>query len=641
MNATDTRVLGASALTAAVVSMVTVTVYTGHVKVSERGQTVIVQPGETHTVVPAQPAPPSPEPVVAGTPMFDRARNTIADVRIPAGESSTINAPTLPVMVEVDAAGRCSSGVEYFRDGVQVSGALLMLDDGMHGYAVRCAGSTTNIAVGQLVVVAGGCHIPFPTPSAADPNRAPDPSGQVVFLAQPGQGAVWSDPLPVQGQVVANATVSIGNLDVPVSADGRFAASIPLPTGLTLAVRVDHAQRGTHYVVVRSKPAKTTTTTTVTASDTCDEVSCVLSDDNPACCAKYKKGPTPPAGDTLDRVAISEGIAKVKPRIRACGDGLVTEGKVMMAVTVRADGSVGSAIATQTFSQPVATCVTDVLRAARFRATKQGGAFNYPFLFTPDVSTIAAAGGSGLSRDDISKTIAAAKSRIAGCNPGSTASGKVIVNVKVRPDGKVGAISTKESYDSKVSGCVIDIVKTLVFPATQDGGTFSYPFVFDAPACDTDALRDQGMEAINKGQHAAALATFEASLRCKQDAYVEQLAFMSACNAHDQAKARQHYQLLSPAQQTKFVVLCTRNGIDVTSPATASDVGFLQVLSKPAGGKVLVDGVDTKKVTPVMGKPLELAPGRHKITIVIGADRFTWPVVIEAGAVVTLDKVLE
>jgi hypothetical protein len=66
MNATDVRVIGGSALTAAIVSMVTVTVYTGHVKCSERGQTVIVQPGETHTIVPPQPAP--PEPVVAGAP---------------------------------------------------------------------------------------------------------------------------------------------------------------------------------------------------------------------------------------------------------------------------------------------------------------------------------------------------------------------------------------------------------------------------------------------------------------------------------------------------------------------------------------------------------------------------------------------
>ncbi len=49
MNLSDGRVIGASALTAAVVALVTVVVYEGHVKVSSAGQTVVVDIVEQRT----------------------------------------------------------------------------------------------------------------------------------------------------------------------------------------------------------------------------------------------------------------------------------------------------------------------------------------------------------------------------------------------------------------------------------------------------------------------------------------------------------------------------------------------------------------------------------------------------------------
>jgi ferric-dicitrate binding protein FerR (iron transport regulator) len=58
MNAMDARVIGASALTAAAVAMVTVVVYEGHVSVNRPGQqTVVVAPGSTYQVRPEQEAP--------------------------------------------------------------------------------------------------------------------------------------------------------------------------------------------------------------------------------------------------------------------------------------------------------------------------------------------------------------------------------------------------------------------------------------------------------------------------------------------------------------------------------------------------------------------------------------------------------
>lgn len=463
MNATDVRVLGASALTATVVSLVTVTVYTGHVKVSERGQTVIVQPGETHAVIPPQPAPPAPEPVVAGAPI------------------------------------------------------------------------------------------------AAD-----DAAGPTV----------------------------------------------------------------------------------------CDEVSCVLDNYAGACCAQFKAGAPPAISDTLDRAGIARTIEPLMPRIRSCRGQGTGDGTIQMSVSVNPDGTVAKASATKSFSQPIAACVADVLLTAKFRAAKQKTSFSYPFWFAGDAPTTTttktvASGRTSLSRADISKTIALAKSTIRTCGDMSTASGTVKVNVKVRPDGKVGAVSTNQTYDAKVSGCVLDVVRKLIFPATDDGGAFTYPFVFDgaataAPAnCDADALKEAGMEHINRGEQSAALAQFEASLRCKpNDIFVLQLAFMTACSSKNAAKARRYYTQLSPAQQTKFGQICIRNGIDPEGPAPAAGRGYLEVHSTPSA-KIFVDGVDTRMTTPVTGTELRLEAGKHKITLVVGEDRYTYPVTIKAGEMSKLDKTLE
>ncbi len=55
MNAMDKRVLGGSAITAAIVSIATVTVYEGHVKTTTPTQTVIVKPGEKVAVTDDRP----------------------------------------------------------------------------------------------------------------------------------------------------------------------------------------------------------------------------------------------------------------------------------------------------------------------------------------------------------------------------------------------------------------------------------------------------------------------------------------------------------------------------------------------------------------------------------------------------------
>jgi pSer/pThr/pTyr-binding forkhead associated (FHA) protein len=80
-------------------------------------------------------------------------------------------------------------------------------------------------------------------------------------------------------------------------------------------------------------------------------------------------------------------------------------------------------------------------------------------------------------------------------------------------------------------------------------------------ACDADALKEKGMNDEGMGQHAAALAQFEAALRCKADARGVQLAFMASCNSGQVAKAKLYYKKLSTDSQSRFAVMCIRHNI--------------------------------------------------------------------------------
>jgi len=75
-----------------------------------------------------------------------------------------------------------------------------------------------------------------------------------------------------------------------------------------------------------------------------------------------------------------------------------------------------------------------------------------------------------------------------------------------------------------------------------------------------------------------------------------------------------------------------------TESAVDPTKGYLQLTSKPPA-KVLIDGSDTGKMTPVSG--LAVAPGKHKITFIINDDKFTYPVNVTAGQTVVLSKDLQ
>ena len=128
----------------------------------------------------------------------------------------------------------------------------------------------------------------------------------------------------------------------------------------------------------------------------CDEVSCVLSSYEGACCAKFRKGgsKSAPAGggtpaapragdlpDSLDRAMISDGVAKVKAKAQACGDRSPAKGQVKVSVKVSPDGHVTGVTVRNTPDPGLGNCVQAVMQTAKFARTQNGGSFAYPFQF--------------------------------------------------------------------------------------------------------------------------------------------------------------------------------------------------------------------------------------------------------------------
>jgi len=208
------------------------------------------------------------------------------------------------------------------------------------------------------------------------------------------------------------------------------------------------------------------------------------------------------AGDALDRAQIQAGIAKVKAKVMACGNGAKIGGTIKIRATVDAAGKVTSADATGDDAD-LGACVVKELKGALFAKTASGATFSYPFVFdkvgkdstavrskTPGKSKPAGPPGEDpfgatpppqeLDRASISAGIAKVKTKVMACGDSTKGTGKVKVEVKVAPDGKVTSVTAEPN--EKLGACVAAAVKTAVFAKTDVGGSFSYPFVFGSAA---------------------------------------------------------------------------------------------------------------------------------------------------------------
>lgn len=161
--------------------------------------------------------------------------------------------------------------------------------------------------------------------------------------------------------------------------------------------------------------------------------------------------------------------------------------------------------------------------------------------------------------------------------------------------------------------------------------------------CDVDAFTQKGMDAEAKGQHGWAIAQFEQAIRCQPSERLYQLAFMTSCNAKILSKAKLYWAKIPPASAQSLKQICMRNGITEdmldggpAAPPPADGQGRMRIESIPAADILL----DTKPVghTPVL---ITTTPGKHRVTFVIGADRYTYPVNVKAGETETLSKDLQ
>jgi hypothetical protein len=157
-----------------------------------------------------------------------------------------------------------------------------------------------------------------------------------------------------------------------------------------------------------------------------------------------------------------------------------------------------------------------------------------------------------------------------------------------------------------------------------------------AGRCDADALAEKGRDAFAAGQLAASLKHFDQAYACRPALHHAEKAFLAACNMPSVPQAQRQWARLTPASRQRILAVCVRNGIteDVLDQANAPRA-TLQISSRPPA-KVSVDGREIG-MAPV---ELEVSPGRHRVLLQHGADRYTFTVTAKAGATVTLDKVL-
>jgi ferric-dicitrate binding protein FerR (iron transport regulator) len=570
MNATDAKVIGGAALTAAAVAIVTVVVYEGHVKVGKASQqTVVVAPGSTYKVnavddtasvvgagltrskkvailgLETGGVPNGHVPVVAQA--LSSAMRAVA-----ANEGPYTLAPVTRELVDEKLLANCATEAPQCMSAI---GANLGADLLVYGHLeLGKRDYTTRLVLLDVAKKTIERTQETVWPIAGTERDMIDWWGRRFYLDLIGVPSCDADALKDEGMQQINAGQHAAALTkfeqslackddsyVRQLAFMESCASANPPRAKQHYKRLTPVQQGKFRQMCIRNKVELEDPPVASAAIDCpgvDEVSCVLSNYEGDCCKKYLKSASKPDG--LTRAQISEAIAKVKPQIMKCK--------------------------------------------------------------TPS--------------DD-----------------------KVVVRVEVKPSGDVTSVTMTTSADAELSKCVRSILAGAKFPATKIGGSFSYPFVFSgatAPAqCDADALKEEGMQNINMGQHAAALTKFEKSLACKEDPYVTQLAFMEACASRNSAKAQLYYKRMTPTQQSKFSQMCERENV-----AYLPGEGYLQVFSKPAA-KILVDGRDTGMTTPITGQQLALVPGKHKITFVVGDDHFTYPVQIKAGETLTMSKDLQ
>lgn len=84
----------------------------------------------------------------------------------------------------------------------------------------------------------------------------------------------------------------------------------------------------------------------------------------------------------------------------------------------------------------------------------------------------------GLGAPQIRAVVARLRSRIVRCAEESDAHGTVRASVRVAPDGTVASVVVQSAPDDALAQCVAAVMRSARFPASNQGVSFTYPFVF-------------------------------------------------------------------------------------------------------------------------------------------------------------------
>ena len=274
-----------------------------------------------------------------------------------------------------------------------------------------------------------------------------------------------------------------------------------------------------------------------------------------------------------------------------------------------------------------------------------------------------------LEKAEIARVMKGLADEIRVCGDGWT--GKLTVQVKVRADGEVDEVEITPP-GAKPIACVAQLVNKATFSATKRGVLFRYPIAFSEPkqnydfspnpfankdpvdkkpACkpgDIEKLDTRGKEAFSGGRAAEALAAFEISYACKPSEMTAKLVVASACKAKHIGKARSYWKKLTQGSRDQVAALCGANGFfvddlegrgndDLSGNPFNTASGQLKIVNQTGPAKVSIDGKDAG-ITPV---ELDLPPGKHKVTLVVGANKHTFAVEIKAGETTIMSKSIE
>ena len=83
-----------------------------------------------------------------------------------------------------------------------------------------------------------------------------------------------------------------------------------------------------------------------------------------------------------------------------------------------------------------------------------------------------------IDRTMIVAAVNAVKPEADACGTKGLGTGIVKITVRVMPSGNTESVTIKEAKNKPLGACVLAAFKKISFPATQEGGSFAYPFVF-------------------------------------------------------------------------------------------------------------------------------------------------------------------